>query len=111
MAAKRKRTLAKLTRPRLYNALQRKRLFRILDSARKAPVTWLAAPPGAGKTTLIASYLEACNVPIFWYQLDASDTDPAAFFSYLTVTIDDFGTTHENLTLKSIFRLIMNCWP
>jgi LuxR family transcriptional regulator, maltose regulon positive regulatory protein len=98
MAAKRKQSLAKLTRPRLY-------------SARKAPVTWLTEPPGAGKTTLIASYLEARNVPIFWYQLDAGDTDPAAFFSYLTVTIDDSGTARENLILNMVFRLTTNCRP
>ena len=83
MATKRKATLAKLTRPRLYDAVPRKRLFRLLDAARKQPITWVAAPPGAGKTTLVASYLEARKVPFFWYQLDAGDADLATFFSYL----------------------------
>ena len=63
--------------------MPRKRLFRLLDAARKQPFTWVAAPPGAGKTTLVASYLEARKVPFFWYQLDAGDADPATFFSYL----------------------------
>ena len=83
MATKRKATLAKLTRPRLYDAVPRKRLFRLLDAARKQPITWVAAPPGAGKTTLVASYLEARKVPFFWYQFDAGDADPATFFWYL----------------------------
>jgi len=40
-------------------------------------------PPGAGKTTLVASYLETRKAPLFWYQLDAGDADPPTFFSYL----------------------------
>ena len=83
MATRKKPALTKLTRPRLYDALPRKRLFRLLDAARKQPITWVAAPPGAGKTTLVASYLEAREAPLFWYQLDADDADPATFFSYL----------------------------
>ena len=75
--------LAKLTRPRLYKPLQRDRLFRQLDELGRHPLTWIAAPPGAGKTTLVASFLDARKAPFFWYQLDAGDNDPAALFSYL----------------------------
>lgn len=83
MVIKRKQMLAKLTRPRLYEALPRKRLFRMLDATSKQPLTWIAAPPGAGKTTLVASYLDVRNAPFFWYQMDPGDNDPATFFSYL----------------------------
>jgi LuxR family maltose regulon positive regulatory protein len=83
VATRRRVTLAKLTRPRLFDAMPRQRLFRLLDAARKRPITWVAAPPGAGKTTLVASYLESRKAPLFWYQLDASDADPATFFWYL----------------------------
>ena len=83
MASKRTHTLAKLTRPRLYEALPRERLFRTLDGASKQPLTWIAAPPGPGKITLTASYLEARTSPFLWYQADSSDNDPATFFSYL----------------------------
>ena len=51
--------LAKLTRPKLYDALPRPRLFALLDQAAKRPIVWVCAAPGAGKTTLVASYLEA----------------------------------------------------
>jgi ATP/maltotriose-dependent transcriptional regulator MalT/DNA-binding SARP family transcriptional activator len=44
---------------------------------------WVAAPPGAGKTTLAATYLDAVPAAVLWYQVDAGDGDPAAFFYYL----------------------------
>ncbi len=76
-------TLAKLTGPRVHNAVARERLFRLLDNARCAPLVWVAGPPGAGKTTLIASYLEASDTPVWWYQVDEGDRDPASLFYYL----------------------------
>lgn len=74
---------AKLTRPRPYAALARERLFAMLDAHRNRPAVWIAAPPGAGKTTLVASYVEARGLASLWYQLDADDADPAAFFGCL----------------------------
>jgi ATP/maltotriose-dependent transcriptional regulator MalT/DNA-binding SARP family transcriptional activator len=61
----------------------RKRLFRLLDAGRNRPITWLQGPPGAGKTTLIASYLESRKLPTLWYQVDAGDGDVATFFYHL----------------------------
>ncbi len=39
--------LAKLSRPRLYDALTRERLFGLLDEKSARPAVWIAAPPGA----------------------------------------------------------------
>lgn len=46
-------------------------------------MVWISAPAGAGKTTLIASWLDARKRPALWYQVDEGDGDLAAFFRYL----------------------------
>ncbi len=75
--------LAKTTCPTRAGILVRPRLVRRLDLARKNPVTWVWAPPGAGKTTLVASYLAARKTHGLWYQVDEGDADVATFFYYL----------------------------
>lgn len=75
--------LAKLTRPRLYDALARPRLYALLDEAVARPIVWISAPPGSGKTTLVASYVEARDRPCLWYHIDAADGDPATFLHYM----------------------------
>jgi len=80
--------LAKLTRPRLHKAVAREKLFELLDEKREYPVVWIVGPPGAGKTTLAASYLEESGVPAIWYQIDPGDSDPASFFYYLKQAVE-----------------------
>jgi hypothetical protein len=89
------RTFAKLTRPRLHAALPRERLFRVLDEASAFPVVWIAAPPGAGKTTLAATWLEARKRAGMWYQLDSGDSDPATFFYYLKAGAEAAGVARD----------------
>jgi len=41
----------------------------------------ISAPPGYGKTTLLADFLSATTLPFAWYQLDAGDSDPTVFLT------------------------------
>ncbi|MEK6677785.1 MAG: hypothetical protein AABY39_00050, partial [Nitrospirota bacterium] len=78
-------SLAKLTKSKSSNVLLRKRLFKLLDEARNKPVVWITAPPGAGKTTLISTYLEERRLSCLWYQIDSGDGDIASFFHYMAI--------------------------
>jgi ATP/maltotriose-dependent transcriptional regulator MalT/DNA-binding SARP family transcriptional activator len=75
--------LAKLTCPNAEGLMVRERLFESLDQARRSSMAWVSGPAGAGKTSLLASYLETRKLPCIWYQVDAADADLATFFHYL----------------------------
>lgn len=84
--------LSKLSRPRLFGAVARERLFARLDEAREShPGICVVGPPGAGKTTLVASWLEASKRGGIWYQIDAGDSDQATFFHYLGLAAQPYA--------------------
>jgi ATP/maltotriose-dependent transcriptional regulator MalT len=83
--------LAKLTRPRLYRVSPRERLFRLLDERREHPALWITGAPGAGKSALLASYLDARRLAAIWYNVDATDRDPATFFYFLGLAAAPLG--------------------
>ena len=87
-----KSQLAKLTPPRLGKVYLRTRLFDQLTAARQShPVLWIGAPAGAGKTTLIASYLATQPIKPLWYSVDEGDADPASFFYYFGLAAKQTG--------------------
>ena len=82
--AKHPATLAKLTRPHLSGILSRDRLFTRLDEGRAKSIIWVEGPPGSGKTTLVADYLDTWAPECVWYQVDPGDADVATFFHYMS---------------------------
>ncbi|MGM0758771.1 MAG: hypothetical protein ACQEUB_03605, partial [Thermodesulfobacteriota bacterium] len=78
--------IAKITQPDNRGTTKRERAFLLMDKACVRSVLWVSAPAGAGKTTLVSSYLESQNVSCFWYQMDKGDQDIATFFYYIKFT-------------------------
>jgi DNA-binding SARP family transcriptional activator len=88
--------ITKITRPMLTGILQRKRLFQLIESCRERPVIWVSGPPGSGKTTLVASYIEAKKIPCLWYRVDEGDADIATFFHYMNLSANQAAPSKKN---------------
>jgi LuxR family maltose regulon positive regulatory protein len=79
----------KLYRPRVTSRLvPRPRLLQRLERQRERPLALVVAPAGYGKTTLVGSWLEACDWPSAWLSLDADDNDLVLFLTYLLAAIE-----------------------
>lgn len=71
--------------------LPRPRLVDWLESQMDKRLVLISAPAGYGKTTLLVDFLNASrrsfdsaqDRPFAWYQLDANDSDPTVFLTYL----------------------------
>jgi len=87
---------AKLIPPRLSQVHPRTRLFEQLDRGR---AIWIEGPPGAGKTTLVSSWLEARALPCLWYRVDEGDGDTASFFYHLGLAAQALSPRRQPLPM------------
>jgi LuxR family transcriptional regulator, maltose regulon positive regulatory protein len=80
---------AKLERPRIRGAfVERLRLTALLDASLDGRLTLLSAPPGYGKSTLVAQWLGRPSAPpSAWLSVDRLDSDPERFAMYLTAAL------------------------
>jgi LuxR family transcriptional regulator, maltose regulon positive regulatory protein len=86
--------------------LPRQRLFALLDEWRSLPMLWIGGPPGAGKTALVASYLEARQLPSVWHHLDEEDNDPEMFLQHLAALVGGSAvrTGSNRRVLRELYR-------
>lgn len=68
----------------------------------RGPLTLITAPAGFGKTTLVASFIVNCGLPIAWLSLDKDDNQVVRFLSYLVAALQE--------TDKTIGRGLHNSW-
>jgi LuxR family maltose regulon positive regulatory protein len=59
----------------------------------RGPLTLITAPAGFGKTTLVASYIVNCGLPIAWLSLDKDDNQVVRFLSYLVAALQETDNT------------------
>jgi LuxR family maltose regulon positive regulatory protein len=71
----------------------RPRLLGLLEAGTHGPLTVLAAPPGAGKTILLASWMADGRPPgpVAWVTVDRGDDDPARFWSHVVAALRSSG--------------------
>jgi len=68
--------------------IERVRLIRLLTAEPGAAIVSIVAPPGYGKTLLLADWAARERRPVAWLTLDDHDNDPAIFLSYLAAAFD-----------------------
>ena len=73
------------------DTVRRPRLTALIDRGLEGPLTLIAAPAGAGKSTLIGEWRETDagrSRQFAWLSLDAADSDPVRFFTYFAAALD-----------------------
>ena len=68
--------------------VDRSRLLRLLTDASGPRIVSLIAPPGYGKTTLLAQWAARERRPVAWLTLDTLDNDPGILVAYLAAAFD-----------------------
>ena len=78
------------TRPEL---VTRPRLQARIAQGLRAPLTLITAPAGFGKTTLVASFVASCGMPVAWLSLDKDDNQVKRFLKYLVAALQEADHT------------------
>jgi LuxR family maltose regulon positive regulatory protein len=71
----------------------RPRLQAWVTEGLRRPLTLITAPAGFGKTTLVASCVTGCGMPIAWLSLDKSDNQVGRFLNYLVAALQEADNT------------------
>ena len=78
-----------LSRPQLVSRL---RLLEMVEQGLELKLTLICAPPGFGKTTLVAEWHQAHpEEPLAWISLDEADNEPVRFLRYLVAAFRNFA--------------------
>jgi ATP/maltotriose-dependent transcriptional regulator MalT len=70
------------------DVVQRPRLTRRLNEGATRKLTFVTAPAGFGKTTLLSEWVTQCRLATAWISLHPDDNHPPRFFSYLIAALE-----------------------
>jgi LuxR family maltose regulon positive regulatory protein len=65
----------------------RPRLQTRIAEGLRGPLTLITAPAGFGKTTLVASCVTGCGMPLAWLSLDRNDNQTGRFLNYVIAAL------------------------
>ena len=88
--------------PPLPITVLRPRLIERLNESLHRKLTVISAPAGFGKTTLVSEWIAGCGRPVAWLSLDAGDSDPARFLTYLIASLQTVANDIGNGVLAAI---------
>jgi LuxR family maltose regulon positive regulatory protein len=71
----------------------RSRLQEQIAQGLRGPLTLITAPAGFGKTTLVASCIADCGMPVAWLSLDKDDNQEGRFLNYLVAALQQADPT------------------
>ena len=77
---------SKIIPPVYHSVFERQRLFDILTENKHQPLVWVHGSPGAGKTTLVSSWLKQRQVRFLWYRMDSGINVSADLFYFLALS-------------------------
>ncbi len=82
----------------------RKRLLDVLDAGARGPLVALSAPAGAGKTILLATWIQTRRPPgpVAWLSLDADDNDASRLAADLLVALRAAGVIRRGTALHRL---------
>lgn len=85
-------------------AIERQRLFDLLQDNTPKKLTVVRAPAGYGKTTLLSQWMRQFDDPVVWLSIDATDNDPIRFWEYVIRTVSDVIRTEGDSKLHLLFN-------
>jgi hypothetical protein len=96
----------------------RPRLQEQIAQGLRGPLTLITAPAGFGKTTLVASCVAGCGMPVAWLSLDKNDNQAGRFLNYLVAALQEAdhtigsGAAHSDppLPLTRSMQMLLAQW-
>ncbi len=78
---------SKIISPVHQSVFERPRLLDLLAENQHRPLVWVHGSPGAGKTTLVSSWLKQQQARFLWYRMDSGINVSADLFYFLSLSV------------------------